>query len=238
MKRLSQIICLLLATALVFSPLSSGTEIQAKKKSRVKISSVKFLNTKGKLRIQKGKTFKLKCNVKVTPNKKKNKKVRFTTSNKNIISVNARGVLNAKKMGTAKITAISKINKKKKAHISVTVTDEVLVNKIELNKTRIVVSEDTDDDIQLAIHKLLPSNAKNKEIEWETDDDEVADVDDQGLVNIVDEGETIITATAADNGGAYAECTIIVTGDGEEDDEDEDTEVMDDDDSEDVPDED
>lgn len=235
MKKPTQIFSLLLAVVLIFTSLSGATAIQAKKKTTVKISSMKFLNTKGKLRIQKGKTFKLKWNVKAAPNKRKNKKVTFISSNKNIVSVTSRGVLTAKKLGTAKITAVSKLNPKKKARISVTVTDKVLVNKIELNKTKIVVSEDSDDDIQLTIKKLLPSNAENKEIEWETEDDDVADVDDEGLVSIGEAGETVITATAADNGGAYAKCTIIVTGNGE-DEEDDDEEVMDTDGSEDEPD--
>ena len=236
MKKTIKHFSLLLTAALVIGTLSGASAIQAKKKNKVKISSVKILNTKGKLRIQKGKKFTLKTKVTATPNKSKNRKVTFTSSNKNIVSVNSRGVLTGKKKGTAKITVISKINKKKKARISVTVTEDVLVSKIELNKTKIEVSEETEEDIQLEIKKLLPSNAKNKEIVWETDDDEVADVDDEGLVIIGEEGEAVITATAADNGGAYAECTVIVTGDGEDDDEDDGEEVMDTNTSEDVAD--
>lgn len=233
MKKLTQLFQVLLVVAVLCSSLSVTTTTQAKKTTKAKISSVKFSNVSKKLRIQKGKTFKLKTTVKATPNKSKNKKVKFTSSNSNIVSVNSRGVLKGKKIGTAKITAVSQVNKKKKARISVSVTGDVLVTKIELNKTKITVSEDTDDDIQLSVKSILPSNAKNKEVTWDTEDEDVADVDDTGLVTIGEEGEVTITATAADNGGAYAECTIIVTDDGEEDDDDSE-EVMDDDDSEDV----
>ena len=87
------------------------------------------------------------------------------------------------------------------------------MKKIVLNKKTIEVDEDYDDAIQLKVNKILPSNAKNKKIVWETDDEDVADVDNKGTVIIGEAGEVTITAYAADDGGAYAECEVIVNED-------------------------
>lgn len=122
MKKYRKLLSLLLVVALTLTTFSVITPTQAKKKPKAKVSSVKFKNAKKKLTLKKGQTFKLKTTVKVSPNKAKNKKLKFTTSNKKVVTVSSKGVLKAKNNGTAKITAASKINKKKKAVLTVTVT--------------------------------------------------------------------------------------------------------------------
>lgn len=121
MKKYKKLLSLLLVAALTVTTFSVIAPTQAKKTSKAKVSSVKFKNTKKKLTLNVGQTFKLKTTVKVSPNKAKNKKLKFTTSNKKVVTVSKKGVLKAKKAGTAKITAASKINKKKKAVLTVTV---------------------------------------------------------------------------------------------------------------------
>lgn len=134
--------------------------------------------------------------------------------------VNQRGLLKAKKKGTAKITVASKTNSKKKASVTVSVTTDILVNTIRLNKTKITVGEFNEEDIQLEAKKILPANAKNKEIEWSTSDERVADVDEDGLVTTGDAGTATITATAADQGGASATCKVTVIESEEEEEDD------------------
>lgn len=124
MKKYRKLLSLLLVVALTITTFSVITPTQAKKKAKAKVSSVKFKNAKKKLALKKGQTFKLKTTVKVSPNKAKNKKLKFKTSNKKVVTVSSKGVLKAKNNGTAKITATSKINKKKKAVVTVTVSDK------------------------------------------------------------------------------------------------------------------
>ncbi len=124
-------------------------------------------------------------------------------------------------MGTAKVTATSKTNKKKKATITVQVTNDVLVKSITLDRTKITVDEFNDEDIQLKIKKILPANAENKDVVWSSENEDVADVDDEGLVTTGDVGETRIIATADDKGGAYATCKVIVTENTDSDEEEE-----------------
>lgn len=222
MRKNKKAVSLLLAASLILASFTSGETAQAAKdkKQKVRISSVKITNTGKKLRMQKGKKFRLKTTVSAKPNKKKYKKLKFTSSNKKAVLVNQRGLLKAKKKGTAKITVASKSNSKKKATVTVSVTTDILVNTIRLNKTKITVGEFNEEDIQLEAKKILPANAKNKEIEWSTSDESVADVDEDGLVTTGDAGIATITATAADKGGASATCkvTVIESEDGEDDD--------------------
>ncbi len=229
MRKKKRFWALLLAMALVLS-MFQGSAAEGKKKSvKAKVSSVRFKKVGRKLRLQKGKKFRLNTSVKVKPNKKKFKKLKFTSSNRKVVLVNSRGLLKGKKVGTAKITAASRVNPKKKATISVSVTKDVLVQSIQLNRSAIVVDEFNEKEIQLEVKKIVPSNAKNKEIEWSTDNEDVADVDDEGVVVTGDAGVAVITASAADKGGAVATCKVLVK-------ENEDKDDGDDDEKDDVPD--
>lgn len=228
MRKCKKTLALLLTAALVVAPFAGSNEAEAKKKKKkenVKVSSVKITNAEKKLRLQKGKKFRLKTSIKVSPNKKKYKKLKFTSSNKKVVMVNSKGLLKGRKKGTAKITVASKSNSKKKATISVTVTNDVLVKTIKLNRTKITADEFNEEDIQLKVTKILPSNAKDKDIEWSSDNEDVADVDEDGVVTTGDVGTATITATAADKGGATATCKVVVTENTEKDEDDEEENV-------------
>ena len=135
------------------------------------------------------------------------------------------------KKGSATIRAVSKVNPKKKASIRVTVTQDILVKKIVLNRTKLTVSETEEADIFLKIKQILPKNASNKAVIFESDDEDVVDVDSDGELCIGDPGTATITVTAEDEGGAYATCDVTVTEDTSlsDDDDDEDDEDSDDD---------
>lgn len=82
MRKNKKTVSLLLAAALVLTSFTSGETAQAAKdkKQKARISSVKITNTGKKLRMQKGKKFRLKTAVSAKPNKKKYKKLKFTSS--------------------------------------------------------------------------------------------------------------------------------------------------------------
>ena len=121
----------------------------------------------------------------------------------------------------------------KKASIRVTVTQDVLVRKIVLNRTKLTVCESEEDDIILTIKQILPKNAKDKDVTWESDDEDVVDVDDDGELSIGDPGTATIYVTADDEGGAYATCDVTVTEDTSLSDHDDDDDDDDDDDNDD-----
>ncbi len=236
MKKLKKAAVLTLIASLVLSISAQGnkTTITAKK-SPANVRTVKFKGTGKRLKLQKGKKYQLKPVVAVTPNKKKYRTVTYTTSNRKVVSVSKKGLLKGLKKGTATIRAVSKVNPKKKASIRVIVTQDVLVRKIVLNRTKLTVCESEEDDITLTVKQILPKNAKNKDVTWESDDEDVVDVDDDGELSIGDPGTATIYVTADDEGGAYATCDVTVTEDtslsDHDDDDDDDDDDNDDDDN-------
>lgn len=221
--KMRKVFSLILGLSLVLTSVAQNSMVQAAKKSKkekVRVTSVKIVNVGKKLRIQKGKKYRLKTSIKVKPNKSKYKKLKFVSSNRKIVLVNSRGLLRGKKVGTAKVTVASKMSPQKKASLSVTVTNDVLVSSIKLDRTQIVADEFNEQEIPLTVKKILPANAKNKEIEWTTSNENVADVDEDGVVTTGDVGTATITATAADRGGAFATCKVTVTENNEKEEED------------------
>ena len=150
---------ILIITSLILSVIAYGnqTTVVTAKKTPAKVQSIAFKNVKKRLKLQKGKKYQLRPLVKVTPNKKKYCTVTYTSSNKQVVSVTKKGLLKGVKKGTAIIRAISKINPKKKASIKVTVTQDVLVKKIVLDRTKLTVCETEEEDItdNLLIMQML-----------------------------------------------------------------------------------
>lgn len=237
MKKLKKAAVLTLIASLVLGVTAQGNKTTlTAKKSPANVRSIKFKGTGKRLKLQKGKKYQLKPTVAVTPNKKKYRAVTYTTSNKKVVSVSKKGLLKGLKKGSATIRAVSKINPKKKASIRVSVTENILVRKIVLDRTKLTVCESEEDDIILKVKQILPKNAKNKDLTWESDDEDVVDVDDDGELSIGDPGTATIYVTADDEGGAYAECEVTVTEDtslSDDDDDDDDDDNDDDDDDDD-----
>lgn len=112
----------LLVMAMALSTTLTSSMGKTDAASAVRVKSVKVSNVKkGRLTLEKGKSFQLKVKVKVLPNKSKYKKVNYVSSKKKIAAVSVKGKIKAKKVGTANISVISKKDKKKKAVIKVTV---------------------------------------------------------------------------------------------------------------------
>lgn len=85
--------------------------------------------------------------------------------------------------------------------------EEIAVTGLEL------LSEEnlnlTVGDTSLVECKVIPSNAANQEIYWTSEDEEVATVDEEGLITCVGAGSTFITATT-EEGEFTQEVEVIV----------------------------
>ena len=86
--------------------------------------------------------------------------------------------------------------------------ESVPVSEITLDKTELTLNEGQSDTLTATV---LPDNATNKEITWNSSDESIATVDTNGTVIAVKAGETTITAKAD---GKTAECKVIVQAEG------------------------
>ncbi len=68
----------------------------------------------------------------------------------------------------------------------------------------------TVGDSETLVATVLPVDAGNSTVIWQSSDTEVAIVDSNGRVIALAEGTATITATAADGSGAYDQCMVIV----------------------------
>lgn len=183
---------------------AANPETASAKKVTVKKVTVKA-SSGGTAYVAKGKTVKLTANVKVTPNKKANKKVTFKSANKKIATVNGKGQVKGIKPGSTKITVTSKKNSKKKATI------KVIVQKTAVKKVTISAKKAT---IGIGEKKTLKANVSpkgaSKQIAWSSSKKKVATVSNKGVVTGKKNGTAVITAQAADGSGKKATCKVTV----------------------------
>lgn len=174
--------------------------------AKVKVKKVSVTAPSGKtLYVAKGKKVKLTADVKVTPDKKANKKVKFKSANPKVASVSSKGVVKGVKAGKTKITVTSAKAKNKKATINV-VVNKVAAKKVTIKTAKKALS--VGETVQLKA-SVTPKKA-SKMIEWSSSKKSVADVSAKGLVTAKAPGATTITAKATDGSGKKATCKITV----------------------------
>ena len=150
-----------------------------------------------------GESFQLTATVE--PSDATNKAVTWTSSNPDIATV-VDGKVTAVAPGDAIITV-------KTVDGSFTDSCEVHIDKAPVYVTDVTLdhSEETlnvGDTLQLN-ETVLPENADNKDVTWESSNDAVASVSDDGLVTANGAGDATITVTTVD-GGKEATCEIHV----------------------------
>lgn len=143
------------------------------------------------------------CQLKATiaPSNAGVKTVTWSTSDKNVATVSANGLVTATGYGTATITCTAM--DKKTAVCTVKVIADV--EGIVLEETEI--NADKLGEIYTLVARIHPVYAMGYTIEWSSKDTSVATVDKDGKVTIKGNGTTVITATA---GGFSATCTVNV----------------------------
>ena len=85
---------------------------------------------------------------------------------------------------------------------------DIPVSEISLDNTEVTLDKRTT--LQL-VATVLPEFCRNNTLTWTSDNEEVATVDENGLVTAVGEGTATITATANDGSGVAASCVVTVT---------------------------
>ena len=149
-----------------------------------------------------GETTKLKADV--WPTDADNKSVIWNSDNEDIAKVSSDGVVTAVKAGKTKVYATTQANNLK-AECEITVLQPV--TGIEMDKASISFTY-IGETVQLTA-KLLPEDASNQNVTWESSDTKVAIVSN-GKVVCTGFGTAVIYAVSAD-GGFMATCIINAT---------------------------
>ncbi len=138
----------------------------------------------------------------VSPSDANNKTVKWTSSDPAVVTVSSTGVVKAMKAGTATVT--------------VTTNDGGYTDSCAftcLQKPESVVLDYTSATVNtgetLALTAtVLPEDSYNKEVTWESDNENIATVED-GVVTAINPGKANITVTTVE-GGKTALCEITV----------------------------
>lgn len=140
--------------------------------------------------------------------------IEWTSSNKSVATVDQNGNVTALKVGNTTITAtatfrVNNTTKRLSKTCAITVVDNnsTLADKVTLDKEKHSMPADGTVTLRATVS---PANAPVKTITWDSSNEDVATVDQNGKVTAVGAGQTMITATAYGNRGE-AVCIVTVT---------------------------
>lgn len=160
---------------------------------------------KSALTMEIGQTYKLKAAI--TPSTATNKSVKWSSNNSSIATVSTDGVITAKSLGVAMITAET-VDGGYTASCTVVVT-KIPVKSVKLDRTSIEM--DKGEAVVLTA-EISPDTATNKSVTWSSSNNRVASVDSNGMVLAKSKGTAVIRVTTLD-GGYTASCTVTVDDD-------------------------
>ena len=171
----------------------------------VKKVTVKAANQKaGTKTVYLKKGGKVTLTATVTGTGKFSKAVTWTSSKKAVATVSSKGVVKAKKAGTAKITAASKTNKAKKATITIKVSKKAKKNKkltLKVKKKNLKKGK----TYTVAIKSM--TKGTTDAVTYKTNKKKIATVDKFGVVKAKKKGSAVITVKC---GKKKAKLTIKV----------------------------
>ena len=123
----------------------------------------------------------------INPKNSSNKKIIWTSSNPNVVSVDENGYVTGVGVGSATITArIDNITS-----TCIVTVKTIEAKKIILNKDNLILEKGSTSQLNATIE---PTRATDKKIIWTSSNPKVATVDSNGLISAVDTGITVITA--------------------------------------------
>ena len=121
------------------------------------------------------------------------KAVVWTSSDPTIASIDKEGHIKGLKPGKTTITVTSEFNEKFTDEIEIEVY-EIPIESISLDKTSLELT--VDDTYQCKAIVLPENTTDSKKLTWESSDEEVATVDDNGKITAFKKGTAIITVSA------------------------------------------
>lgn len=141
-----------------------------------------------KVKIYAGENYKIEETV--LPETVENKKVKYSSSNNRIVTVDSKGKITGIRKGTAKVTIVTEETPQVSKIIEVTVDEkpsELIVDQSEVELT-------VEDTYQLNV-TVLPENLENKQVTYVSSNTNIATVDKNGKIKGIAEGTIQITIT-------------------------------------------
>ena len=152
-------------------------------------------------------TYTAQLSATIAPEDADNRTVSWTSDNEEVATVDENGQVTAVGVGEANITATAADGSGITATCKVTVTPK-LVTSVTLDESELTIEKNFTEQLTATV---APDDADNLSLTWTSDNEEVATVDENGLVTAVGEGTATITATANDGSGVSASCVVTVT---------------------------
>lgn len=144
----------------------------------------------------------------LSPEDADNREVEWKSDNENVAVVDAGGMVTARHAGVANITVSTLDGSNLSANCTVTVVKPVVLAEsvtLDMTEARLNVGETVT-----LVAKVLPEYADNREVTWRSDNDAVAQVDDNGVVTAVAPGTAMVTVSTLDGSNLSANCVITV----------------------------
>ncbi|MCR5793717.1 MAG: Ig-like domain-containing protein [Solobacterium sp.] len=132
----------------------------------------------------------------------------WSTSDESVASVSRTGKVTAVKEGTAVITAALKSNPDVSASCTITV-EPAEITSLRMVYPRITLNGEGDEK-QLKVDLVTDPEDSLAELVWESDNPEVAVVDENGLVRAVADGTATVTVRAATDETLSSACIVNV----------------------------
>lgn len=132
--------------------------------------------------------------------------IEWTSSDEEVVTVDATGLITAVGAGEADVTASAKdVNISSTTHVKVVITP----TGVEAPETlELVTNGENSKNLDA---KMTPEDATEVKLAYESSDDSVATVDENGLVTAVADGECTITTYVVADAPATAETAAVVT---------------------------
>ena len=173
------------------------------------VESIEITSNTGKFEVQLGESLTLSATV--SPDEATDKSVTWSSSNKQVATMNQDGTVNLKKAGTTTITAASQDGSNVNGTIELTVTaPEKKIESIEITSSTNSNTVKLGDTVTLTA-KITPGDAYKQDLIWSSSNKQVATMNQDGTVNLKKAGTTTITAASQDGSNVNGTIELTVT---------------------------
>lgn len=152
--------------------------------------------------LQKGDTKQLQ--VTIEPKEAENHKVEYISSNPNVVTVDENGILKATRSGKSTIT-VKAVENDVQNQIEIEVYSKV--TGVTLNEEKVYMQ--VGDVFQINAY-IEPDDANDKSVIYQSSNQEIAEVGQNGVITAKQIGETDIAVVASENPEIKAYCKVIV----------------------------